>query len=227
MAGFNPADYETVDSRIHRFYDQFPDGRIITELVEIYRDDNGRPIQYIFKAYAYRDRDIAQPDATGYAEETVSVSTAPKSSLLETGETSAIGRCLSNLGLSAKGKRPSQTEMEKAARYEDRPIKKAAARISPTDDYVDAAALKLRANALNPEQKKQLLEAWPAKLVKPIPDRIPPTVAHQLDQVLTSIESGDEPAAAGCDKCGNATRCPLAPALQVDDPQCAHYMGEE
>jgi hypothetical protein len=227
MAGFNPADYETVDSRIHRFYEQFPDGRIITELVEIYRDDNGRPIQYIFKAYAYRDRDIAQPDATGYAEETVSVSTAPKSSLLETGETSAIGRCLSNLGLSAKGKRPSQTEMEKAARYEDRPVKKAAARIDPTADYVDAAALKLRANALDPKQKQQLLEAWPPKLIKPIPDRIPPNVAQQLRDVLDQIEAGDAPAAEGCDKCSNATQCPLSTVLQADDPQCAHYPGEQ
>ena len=169
MAGFNPNDYETVDSRIHRFYEAHPDGRILTQIVEIYRDDNGRPIQYIVKAEAFRDRTSPIPDATGYAEETVSVSTAPKASLLETCETSSIGRCLANLGFSPKGSRPSRTEMEKAVRHEDppRPVKKT---IRPTDvtaDYVDAAALKLRANTLTPEQKKQLLAAWPAKLSKP------------------------------------------------------------
>ena len=68
MAGFNPNDYETVDSRIHRFYEAHPEGRILTQIVEIYRDDNGRPIQYIVKAEAFRDRLSTIPDATGYAE---------------------------------------------------------------------------------------------------------------------------------------------------------------
>ena len=178
MAGFNPADYETVDSRIHRFYDTYPDGRILTQIVEIYRDDNGRPIQYIVRAEAFRDRDSTIPDATGYAEETVSVSTAPKSSLLETCETSAIGRCLANLSFSAKGSRPSRTEMEKAARHEEapRPVKKAAPRQAPTADYREAAVLKLRANALDAEGKQLLLERWPEKLVRPIPDHLPPSV---------------------------------------------------
>lgn len=235
MAGFNPADYESVDSRIHRFYEAHPHGRIITKIVEIYRDDNGRPIQYICRAEIFRDpvqtaaegMALREADATGYAEETAQISTAPKSSLLETCETSAIGRALANLGFSPKGLRPSQTEMEKAARYEDRPVKKASARIDPTADYVDAAALKLRANAFDPKQKQQLLEAWPPKLIKPIPDRIPPNVAQQLRDVLDQIEAGDPPAAEGCDKCSNANQCPLSAALQADDPQCAHYPGEQ
>lgn len=104
---------------------------------------------------------------------------------------------------------------------------KTAAKPNPTDDYVDAAALKLRANALDPKQKQQLLEAWPPKLIKPIPDRIPPNVAQQLRDVLNQIEAGDPPAAEGCDKCSNANQCPLSAALQADDPQCAHYPGEQ
>ena len=239
MAGFNPKDYEGVDSRIHRFYQDHPNGRILTKIFEIYRDDNGRPIQYIVCARVFRDPvnlvegtsvPVRMPDATGYAEETVSVSTAPKASLLETCETSAIGRALANLGYSPKGARASREEMEKVARHEEedsKQVKKAAPKADPTADYVDAAALKLRANALDPKQKQQLLEAWPPKLIKPIPDRIPPNVAQQLRDVLDQIEAGDAPAAEGCDKCSNANQCPLSAALQADDPQCAHYPGEQ
>jgi hypothetical protein len=231
MPGFNPNDYETVDSRIHRFYEAHPEGRILTQIVEIYRDDNGRPIQYIVRSEAFRDRTSTIPDATGYAEETVSVSTAPKASLLETCETSSIGRCLANLGFSPKGSRPSRTEMEKAARHEEpRPVKKAGRPANPTDDYVDASMLKYRANSLTPEEKKQLLEAWPVKLSKPIPDRIPPTVARELEEVLDAITRGiklDPPPIAECEKCGNAAKCPLAEDIAALDPQCANYTGEE
>jgi hypothetical protein len=229
MAGFNPNDYETVDSRIHRFYEAHPDGRILTQIIEIYRDENGRPIQYIVKAEAFRDRLSTIPDATGYAEETVSISTAPKSSLLETCETSSIGRCLANLGFSPKGSRPSRTEMEKAARHEEpRPIKKAGRPANPTDDYVDAAMLKYRANSLTPDEKKQLLEAWPAKLAKPIPDRIPPSVARELEEVLDAITRGVKPAPTDpdpCATCGLAPTCPLGGAGETD-PQCRHYNPE-
>lgn len=229
MAGFNPNDYETVDSRIHRFYEAHPDGRILTQIIEIYRDENGRPIQYIVKAEAFRDRLSTIPDATGYAEETVSISTAPKSSLLETCETSSIGRCLANLGYSPKGSRPSRTEMEKAARHEEpRPIKKAGRPANPTDDYVDSAMLKYRANSLTPHEKKQLLEAWPAKLAKPIPDRIPPSVARELEEVLDAITRGVKPAATDpdpCANCGTAPTCPLGTAGEID-PQCRHYNPE-
>jgi hypothetical protein len=229
MGGFNPNDYETVDSRIHRFYEAHPEGRILTQIVEIYRDENGRPIQYIVRAEAFRDRLSTIPDATGYAEETVSVSTAPKSSLLETCETSSIGRCLANLGYSPKGSRPSRTEMEKAARHEEpRPIKKAGRPANPTDDYVDASMLKYRANSLTPDEKKQLLEAWPAKLAKPIPDRIPPSVARELEEVLDAITRGVKPAPTDpdpCATCGLAPTCPLGAAGETD-PQCRHYNPE-
>jgi hypothetical protein len=242
MGGFNPKDYEGVDSRIHRFYQDHPNGRILTKIIEIYRDDNGRPIQYIVCARVFRNPvDLAQgttvpvrmPDATGYAEETVSVSTAPKASLLETCETSAIGRALANLGYSPKGARASREEMEKVERYEEqeaapRPIKKAGRPTNPTDDYVDSAMLKYRANSVTPDEKKQLLEAWPAKLAKPIPDRIPPSVARELEEVLDAITRGVKPAATDpdpCATCGLAPTCPLGAAGETD-PQCRHYNPE-
>ena len=114
MPAWNPNDYETVDDRLHKFWDAHPDGRIFTELVA------HTDTQFIVKAYAYRDVDSEMPAATGYAEERVGSSTVNKTSALENCETSAIGRALANLGLSPKGSRPSREEMTKADRSKPR-----------------------------------------------------------------------------------------------------------
>lgn len=217
MAGFNPNDYETVDSRIHRFWEQYPDGRIETSLERVQYDDANRIANVVIRTEIYRSSLETRPAATGYAEETAGLSTAPKASLLETGETSSIGRALATLGLSAKGKRPSREEMQKPERQTVKP--------NPTNDYVEAAVLKLRANALDAAGKAKLLEEWPAKLAKPIPDRIPPTIYAALEAVLDRIENG-EPAAAAptddCRRCGTAKICPLG-ANGVNDPDCRNY----
>ena len=122
-------DYETVDSRIHRFWENHPNGRIVTHLEEIKIDDNGRTLACVVRAEIFRndpgdvvaEQRRGQPDATGYAEESIATSTAPKGSLVETCETSSIGRALANLGFSAKGNRPSREEMQKAERHRDDP----------------------------------------------------------------------------------------------------------
>jgi len=103
-------NYETVDERIHKFHATYSEGRILTELIA-YSDT-----QFIVKAMAYVG-DVLR--ATGLAEERVGSSHINKTSALENCETSAIGRCLANLGLSAKGNRPSDIEMSKADRQSD------------------------------------------------------------------------------------------------------------
>lgn len=121
MANFNLADYETVDSRIHRFYEAHKNGRIITHLVETRTNDLGQIVQYVFKAEVFRDATDEKPAATGYAEEVMGSNPVNRTSPLENCETSAIGRCLANLGFSPKGARPTQTEMTKADRA--KPVK--------------------------------------------------------------------------------------------------------
>lgn len=116
MANFNLADYETVDSRIHKFYDKHKNGRIVTELVTTRINDAGQIIQYVCKAEVYRDLLDPVPSATGYAEEVLGSNPINRTSALENCETSAIGRALANLGFSTKGARPSQEEMQKAER---------------------------------------------------------------------------------------------------------------
>lgn len=111
MANFNPADYETVDSRIKRFYQDHVGGRITTELVAA-EGDPGRT-RWIVKASVWRDRIDGEPDGTGYAFELDGSGMANKTSALENGETSAIGRALANIGYSGD-KRASREEMQKA-----------------------------------------------------------------------------------------------------------------
>lgn len=113
MANFNLADYETVDSRIKRFYTDNPGGRITTELLE-HQGDVGKT-RWILKASIWRDTEGSAelPDSTGMAFEVDGAGMANRTSALENGETSAIGRALANLGYSGD-KRATREEMAKA-----------------------------------------------------------------------------------------------------------------
>ena len=116
MPHFNLEDYETVESRIKRFYETYPDGRLITELVNEY--DEERPRMFIIKSYAYLtdgDQSAGLPKSTGYAFEVDGGAGANKLASLENAETSSLGRCLANLGMSGN-KRASREEMAKANR---------------------------------------------------------------------------------------------------------------
>jgi len=106
---FNLENYEDVDTRIHKFYAENPDGAIITELVS---NDEEKGI-VIFKAYAYRTYLDINPSAVGYARGARKDRGVDRDFWVENCESSSIGRCLANLGLSAKGKRPSSLEMAK------------------------------------------------------------------------------------------------------------------
>jgi hypothetical protein len=120
MARFKLEDYETVEERLHRFWEKYPKGRVQTDLVA--KSDDFA--QVIFKASVWRGRDDdyswneTPPCATGYAEEHRSNGRGPNADCwVENGETSAIGRALANLGMSGK-RRPSREEMSKVASHE-------------------------------------------------------------------------------------------------------------
>ena len=104
---FNLADYETVESRLEKFWKEFPDGRISTEL------EVCEAARYVVKAYLYRTYLDSVAYSTGFAEEKDSDRGVNATSALENCETSAIGRALANAGFAAKGKRPSREEMAK------------------------------------------------------------------------------------------------------------------
>jgi hypothetical protein len=104
---FNLQDYETVETRLEKWYDKFPDSRVETELVEA---SNTR---FIVFAKLFKTEVDAKPCATGLAFETITEKGVNSTSALENCETSAIGRALANAGFAAKGKRASREEMAK------------------------------------------------------------------------------------------------------------------
>jgi hypothetical protein len=113
---FNLEDYETVEDRLTKFWKDYPDGRISTQIIE-------HTLQrFIVQAAIYRTEVDAQPWATGFAEETVSTRGVNSTSALENCETSAIGRALANAGYASKGKRPSREEMVKVKAAEPKPF---------------------------------------------------------------------------------------------------------
>jgi len=104
---FNLNDYETVESRLDKWHDKFPDSRVETELIEA---SNTR---FIVFAKLFKTEADAKPCATGLAFETITEKGVNSTSALENCETSAIGRALANAGFAAKGKRASREEMAK------------------------------------------------------------------------------------------------------------------
>ena len=110
---FNLDNYETVESRLARFWEQYPNGQVFTQIHHY--DDN----KVVFRAEIYKDINDPRPVATGYAEELRDASPVNRTSHVENAETSAIGRALANFVFQSKtAPRPSREEMSKVARAE-------------------------------------------------------------------------------------------------------------
>ena len=127
MPKYNLNDYEEVKDRIPLFYERFPDGRIITEIVS--EDENHVTI----KTSLYADQEQQRPLATGHAMEKPG---GVIKAFTENCETSSIGRALANYNLygniaKSKGTRPSKEEMSsnvvnmaEDTKKEDKPVSK-------------------------------------------------------------------------------------------------------
>ena len=132
MARFNLDDYVDVQTRINRFWQEHPDGAIITRLVSDPSDAKHAVVAAsVWKKKPTSDTDIE--DATGLASEEQGGGGANLTSHLENCETSAIGRALANMGYATSLKdRPSREEMDKANRGSERPpASEAASRPAP------------------------------------------------------------------------------------------------
>ena len=116
MPQFNLNDYETVEERIKRFYQDNPDGRIITDNLTTIQD---RQVgMWVTRSLVYlnaSDQEKNLPKGSGLAYEVDSQKGPQATSGLEVCETSSIGRALANAGYSGN-KRASRQEMEKVAR---------------------------------------------------------------------------------------------------------------
>jgi hypothetical protein len=106
---FDPESYAPVAARIELFYERYPTGRIVTELVQ-------HTAEIVFRAAVYRAAEDREPAATGWAAERIGDGEVNAVACLENTETSAVGRALANLGFLASPLRPSAEEVAKAAR---------------------------------------------------------------------------------------------------------------
>lgn len=106
---FNLNDYETVEERITKFWKEFPDGRIETELLEAGTN------RFVVEARIFRTEADAKPYATDMAAESFKPETSLAEFALERCSTSAIGRALATGGFATK-KRASREEMAKVNR---------------------------------------------------------------------------------------------------------------
>lgn len=109
MGFFNPENYETVEERLVRWWERYPESQITTTMVHY----DAKTV--VFRAEGIVDGKII---ATGYAEEVLGSSPVNKTSFVENCETSSIGRMIANspLGVHKPGARPSAQEMQKVQR---------------------------------------------------------------------------------------------------------------
>ena len=122
-------EYKTVALRVQEFKEKFPSYFLTTDIVKI--DDE----QCIIKAYAgiHTDNGNVQTFATGHAQEFRKASQINGTSYVENCETSAIGRCLSALGLSGE-QFASAEEVANAMYQQNNPVIE-----TITDDDVEVA----------------------------------------------------------------------------------------
>jgi len=117
--GFNVKDYALVKDRVVSAHDEFPKCQIRTELVNV------QPIkdtatgetcnEYIIKAI-FTPEPLSEPEVyyTGYAAERDNTGFVNKTSALENGETSAVGRALAFAGFGVNHSIASREEVENA-----------------------------------------------------------------------------------------------------------------
>jgi len=176
MARFNLDDYVDVAQRVEEFHEKYPQGRIVTQLLNIAGWD-GKQTQFIVAAMLYDGNELL---ATGLAEESLGGSGANQTSALENAETSAIGRATANLGFqtskNGQRQRASRQEMEKVQRG-----------VAPVDPAVAELKVKMAAKFSDASDRKEWLEFVVGRDLSGVSELTPEEVQTAL-ATLTNTE---------------------------------------
>lgn len=179
MARFNLDDYVDVAERISLFYEKYPAGKILTELLNV-QTNGEKQTQFIVQAHLY-DGEILL--ASGLAEESFSPQGANVTSPCENAETSAIGRACANLGMATmrdgKIQRPSKQEMAKVQRGA------VVTELTPKQTILrESLAVKFPGN---PMERKEFMEAVLDREVLGYNDVMP----DEIDELIKALTNAD------------------------------------
>jgi hypothetical protein len=147
---FTLSDYEEVQSRVERWIEAYPLGRIETSIIEF----NIEKGYVLVEARCFRDDLATLPAAVDYALEWREKSPVSRLWWLENAVTSAIGRCLNQVLPSLK--KASVEDMSKIERLTPEQIKAA-----PIDAWSIAPNIGSAVEALASELGGQLIEEAP------------------------------------------------------------------
>lgn len=164
--GFNLDDYEPVEDRLRKFWEENPNGRVATDVTI------SEAIGWVIvKAELYRNPRVeGDPFASGYAHSPIKGGKqAEGTHPLETCETSAIGRALANGNFAAKGApRPSREEMRQT---------------QTTSDLLHLV------EDLNDEERAEFASVikanWPGLGLKEVPFDLVPAVTEYALQIVS------------------------------------------
>jgi hypothetical protein len=151
--------YETVDSRLEKFWGEHPNGRVETRLLS----DPAALDECVFWAGVWFDLAETHPRGVGHASEKRGGGGANQTAHLENAETSAIGRALANAGYKTKKDAPraSREEMRKAQGAPPQPQQR------PPESRGDQGAQRARAAVQAQEQPAASLVQPPAAAAPP------------------------------------------------------------
>jgi hypothetical protein len=115
---FDISNYVEVNVRVDKFWKDYPDGAIRTEIISF---ANG---VIVMKADVFKIAENRNPDATGHAYEKENSTQVNKTSAVENCETSAVGRALGIMGYEIKKSIASKEEVARAIKQQDALLKK-------------------------------------------------------------------------------------------------------
>jgi hypothetical protein len=144
---FDLKNYEDVQSRVKRWQEAYPMGRIVTEIVEFSAEKG----HVLVKASCYRDDVTELPAGVDYAFGNVAFyPTHMKRFFIEDTSTSAIGRCIS-LVLPGEYPKPTQQDMMKV----EKPKYETASSVVDNTDYWTVTAAESETLGTAVEQLQQ------------------------------------------------------------------------